>query len=153
MSKGTFTGLEFREDIEIWNMKISNDKIDEKQEYKKCLDTFVTSRHSGSSRWLPQNNFGVDQRNIRRGLGHSTWKSLSSHHYYHHHHHLHYHHHHHLHYHHHHHHLILLDGSPRSVSGNWFRVRIWVSYLRPLTCHKFWSNWQVRLIYICTFVF
>ena len=120
-------------------MKISNDKIDEKHEYKKCLDTFVTSRHSGSSRWLPQNNFGVDQRNIRRGLGHSTWKSLSSHHYYHHHHHLHYHHHHH-------HHLILLDGSPRSVSGNWFRVRIWVSYLRPLTCHKFWSNRQVRLI-------
>jgi hypothetical protein len=29
--------------------------------------------------------------------------------------------------------LILLEGSPRRVSGNWFSVRIWVSYRSPLT--------------------
>ena len=88
--------------------------------------TFVTCRHSGSNRWLPQNNFGVDQRNIRRGLGHSTCWYHCQHQY--------------QHQNQHQHHLILLDGSPRSVSGNWLSVRIWVSYLRPLTWRKFWNK-------------
>ena len=38
--------------------------------------TSVTSLRFDSSKWLPQNNFGVDQKNIHRELDHNIWRYI-----------------------------------------------------------------------------